>query len=190
MYAIDRFDPGRAVQFATFAVPTISGEIKRHFRDRGWMVRVPRELQELNTRLVRAREALTRELGRSPTLDELADRAGATTERVVEAISAGETYRVMSLDEPLAEDGVPTLDVIGGCDANFERAEQRVLLHGGLERLPPREREILRLRFYEGLTQREIAEAVGISQMHVSRLIRRSIKILRATLAERVAEAA
>ena len=178
--AIDRFDPGRAVQFATFAVPTISGEIKRHFRDRGWMVRVPRELQELNTRLVRAREALTRELGRS----------GATTERVVEAISAGETYRVMSLDEPLAEDGVPTLDVIGGCDANFERAEQRVLLHGGLERLPPREREILRLRFYEGLTQREIAEAVGISQMHVSRLIRRSIKILRATLAERVAEAA
>jgi len=102
------------VQFATFAVPTISGEIKRHFRDRGWMVRVPRELQELNTRLVRAREALTRELGRSPTLDELADRAGATTERVVEAISAGETYRVMSLDEPLAEDGVPTLDVIGG----------------------------------------------------------------------------
>jgi RNA polymerase sigma-B factor len=113
-----------------------------------------------------------------------------SAEQVVEAISAGDTYRVMSLDEPTAEDGLTALDVLGGCDTNFERAEQRMLLDGGLERLAPREREILRLRFYEGLTQREIADAIGISQMHVSRLIRRSIEVLRVTLAERQARAA
>ena len=176
--AIDRFDLDREVKFATFAVPTIAGEIKRHFRDRGWMLRVPREVQELNARLSRTRETLTRDLGRSPTVDQ-----------VVEALSAGEAYRMMSLDEPLA-DGVGALDAIGQPDEGFERTEQRLMLRRGFDELAPREREILRLRFFEGLTQREIADEVGISQMHVSRLIRRSVDALRETIAPPVATAA
>jgi RNA polymerase sigma-B factor len=187
--AIDRFDLDREVKFATFAVPTIAGEIKRHFRDRGWMLRVPREVQELNARLTRTREALTRDLGRSPTVDELAEGAHATVDQVVEALSAGEAYRMMSLDEPLA-DGVGALEAIGEPDAGFERAEQRLMLRRGFDELAPREREILRLRFFEGLTQREIADEVGISQMHVSRLIRRSVDALRDTILAPVARAA
>jgi RNA polymerase sigma-B factor len=180
--AIDRFDLSRDVRFATFAVPTIAGELKRHFRDRGWMIRVPREVQELSARLVGAREALTHDLQRSPTVGELAQRAGATYEQVLEALGAGDAYRALSLDEPLS-DGVGPLDSLGSNDVNFERAEQRLLLRSGFDGLAPREREILRLRFYEGLTQREIAEHVGISQMHVSRLIRRSVEALREQLA-------
>jgi RNA polymerase sigma-B factor len=179
--AIDRFDLDREVKFATFAVPTIAGEIKRHFRDRGWMLRVPREVQELNARLSRTREALTRDLGRAPTVEELAAGSGASVDQVVEAISAGEAYRMMSLDEPLA-DGVGALDAIGEPDEGFERTEQRLMLRRGFDELAPREREILRLRFFEGLTQREIADEVGISQMHVSRLIRRSVDSLRDTI--------
>jgi len=179
--AIDRFDLDREVKFATFAVPTIAGEIKRHFRDRGWMLRVPRDVQELNARLTRTREALTRDLGRSPTVEELAAGAKATVDQVVEALSAGEAYRMMSLDEPLA-DGVGALEAIGQHDEGFERTEQRLLLRSGFDELAPREREILRLRFFEGLTQREIADEVGISQMHVSRLIRRSVDALRETI--------
>jgi RNA polymerase sigma-B factor len=186
--AIDRFDLDRDVKFATFAVPTIAGEIKRHFRDRGWMLRVPRDLQELNARLTRTREALTRDLGRSPSVAELAAGAGAGVERVVEALSAGDTYRMMSLDEPQA-DGFGALDALGEPDEGFERTEQRLMLRRGFDELAPREREILRLRFFEGLTQREIADEVGISQMHVSRLIRRSVDSLRDTI-EPVATAA
>jgi RNA polymerase sigma-B factor len=180
--AIDRFDLSRDVRFATFAVPTISGELKRHFRDRGWMMRVPRDVQELSARLTRAREALTHDLQRSPTVGELAARAGATYEQVLEALGAGDAYRALSLDEPLADGGGP-LESLGSDDANFERAEQRLMLRSGFDGLPAREREILRLRFYEGLTQREIADLVGISQMHVSRLIRRSVDALREQLA-------
>jgi RNA polymerase sigma-B factor len=187
--AIDRFDLDREVKFATFAVPTIAGEIKRHFRDRGWMLRVPREVQELNARLARTREALTRDLGRSPTVDELAAGSGSSVDQVVEALSAGEAYRMMSLDEPLA-DGVGALEAIGEHDMGFERTEQRLMLRRGFDELAPREREILRLRFFEGLTQREIADEVGISQMHVSRLIRRSVDALRDTILAPVATAA
>jgi RNA polymerase sigma-B factor len=187
--AIDRFDLDREVKFATFAVPTIAGEIKRHFRDRGWMLRVPREVQELNARLTRTRETLTRDLGRSPSVEELASGSGATVDQVVEAISAGDAYRMMSLDEPLA-DGAGPLDAIGGPDEGFERTEQRLLLRCGFDELAPREREILRLRFYEGLTQREIADEVGISQMHVSRLIRRSVEALREVIVPPMARAA
>jgi RNA polymerase sigma-B factor len=187
--AIDRFDLDREVKFATFAVPTIAGEIKRHFRDRGWMLRVPREVQELNARLSRTREALTRELGRSPTVDELAAGSGSTVDQVVEALSAGEAYRMMSLDEPLS-DGVGALEAIGEPDEGYERAEQRLMLRRGFDDLAPREREILRLRFFEGLTQREIADEVGISQMHVSRLIRRSVDALRDSIIAPVATAA
>jgi RNA polymerase sigma-B factor len=186
--AIDRFDISRDVRFATFAVPTIAGELKRHFRDRGWMLRVPRDIQELCARVVRCRETLSRELGRSPTVPEVANTLGASVEQVLEALRAGDAYRMMSLDEPLA-DGAGALEAIGGDDAGFELAEHRVLLRRGLDGLGEREREIVRLRFYEGLTQREIARAVGVSQMHVSRLIRRSIDAMRDTI-EPVARAA
>jgi RNA polymerase sigma-B factor len=186
--AIDRFDVSRDVRFATFAVPTIAGELKRHFRDRGWMLRVPRDIQELSARVVRSREVLTRELGRSPTVPEVADALGTGVEQVLDALRAADAYRMMSLDEPLAE-GAGALDAIGGDDEGYELAEHRVLLRRGLDRLGEREREIVRLRYYEGLTQREIARAVGVSQMHVSRLIRRSIDAMRDTI-EPVARAA
>jgi RNA polymerase sigma-B factor len=186
--AIDRFDVSRDVRFATFAVPTIAGELKRHFRDRGWMLRVPRDIQELSARVTRCRDALTREIGRSPTVEEVARTLGAGVEQVLEALRAADAYRMMSLDEPLAE-GAGALDAIGADDGGFELAEHRVLLSRGFDELGPREREILRLRYYEGLTQREIAHAVGVSQMHVSRLIRRSIDAMRASI-EPVARAA
>jgi RNA polymerase sigma-B factor len=179
--AIERFDLDRDVRFTTFAVPTIAGEIKRHFRDRGWMIRVPRDVQELSARLTVTRDRLTRELGRSPTVEQLAKAAHAGLEQVLEALSAADAYRALSLDEPLGE-GIEALDAIGGDDLGFERVEQRHLLRSGLTHLPAREREILHLRFYEGLTQREIADRVGVSQMHVSRLIRRSIESLRKRL--------
>jgi RNA polymerase sigma-B factor len=186
--AIDRFDVSREVRFATFAVPTIAGELKRHFRDRGWMLRVPREIQELSARVVRSREALTRELGRSPTVPEVATALGASVEQVLDAVCAADAYRMMSLDEPLA-DGAGALEAIGGDDEGFALAEHRVMLSPGLAGLGDREREIVRLRYYEGLTQREIARAVGVSQMHVSRLIRRSIDAMRDSI-EPVARAA
>jgi RNA polymerase sigma-B factor len=186
--AIDRFDVSRDVRFATFAVPTIAGELKRHFRDRGWMLRVPRDIQELSARVVRGREVLTRELGRSPTVPEVAEALGTGVEQVLDALRAADAYRMMSLDEPLAE-GAGALEAIGGDDEGYALAEHRVLLRRGLDRLGEREREIVRLRYYEGLTQREIARAVGVSQMHVSRLIRRSIDSMRDTI-EPVARAA
>ena len=168
-------DLDREVKFATFAVPTIAGEIKRHFRDRGWMLRVPRDVQELNARLTRTRETLTRDLGRSPTVEELAAGSRATVDQVVEALSAGEAYRMMSLDEPLA-DGIGALEAIGETDQGFERTEQRLMLRRGFDELAPREREI--------------ADEVGISQMHVSRLIRRSVDALRDTIVAPMATAA
>jgi len=186
--AIDRFDVSRDVRFATFAVPTIAGELKRHFRDRGWMLRVPRDVQELSARVSRCREALTRELGRSPTVEEVATTLGASVEAVLDALRAADAYRMMSLDEPLAE-GAGALEAIGGDDEGYALAEHRVMLRRGLEGLGAREREIVRLRYYEGLTQREIARAVGVSQMHVSRLIRRSIDAMRDSI-EPVARAA
>jgi len=160
--AIERFDLDRDVRFTTFAVPTIAGEIKRHFRDRGWMIRVPRDVQELSARLSMTRDRLTREVGRSPTVGELADAAHAGVEQVLEALGAADAYRTLSLDEPLG-DGLEALDSIGGDDDGFERVEQRHMLRSGL-------------------TQREIAERIGVSQMHVSRLIRRSIESLRERL--------
>ena len=184
--AIDRFDVGRDVRFATFAVPTIAGEIKRHFRDRGWMLRVPREVQELSSRVSRARERFAADTGRSPTIAELAAATKATEEQVLEAIAARDAYRALSLDAPVEEMGA-ALEALGERDAGYDLVEQRVLLRGGLGELDPREREILRLRFFEGLTQREIAQRIGISQMHVSRLIRRSVDDLRRHLAVPVA---
>jgi RNA polymerase sigma-B factor len=182
--AIDRFDVTRDVRFATFAVPTIAGELKRHFRDRGWMLRVPREIQELSARVTRCREALTREHGRSPTVGQVAAALGESTERILDALRAADAYRMMSLDEPvIGGDGGGVLDAVGGEDQGFVRAEERAMLQTGLEVLAPREREILMLRYVDGMTQREIARAVGVSQMHVSRLIRRSVDSMRDTIA-------
>jgi RNA polymerase sigma-B factor len=176
--AIDRFDLSRDVRFATYAVPTIAGELKRHFRDRGWMMRVPRDVQELSGRIGVVRERLVHDLSRSPTVAELARATGADEDRVAEALAAAEAYRMLSLDQPFL-DGTGPLEAIGDDDHGYERAEARAMLADGLHELAPREREIVRLRYYEGLTQREIAEHIGISQMHVSRLIRRTVQQLR-----------
>jgi RNA polymerase sigma-B factor len=180
--AIDRFDLSRDVRFATYAVPTIAGELKRHFRDRGWMMRVPRDVQELSGRIGIVRERLVHDLARSPTVSELATATASDEERVLEALAAGEAYRTLSLDQPF-QDGTGPLEALGDDDLGFERAEARAMLADGLHELAPREREIVRLRFFEGLTQREIAEHIGISQMHVSRLIRRTVQQLRDRIA-------
>jgi RNA polymerase sigma-B factor len=184
--AIDRFDLSRDVRFATYAVPTIAGELKRHFRDRGWMMRVPREVQELSGKIGIARERLVHDLARSPTVAELARATASDEDRVMEALAAAEAYRTLSLDQPF-QDGTGPLEAIGDDDLGFERAEARAMLAEGLHELAPREREIVRLRFFEGLTQREIAEQIGISQMHVSRLIRRTVQQLRDRIAMPVA---
>ncbi|MDX6725567.1 MAG: polymerase sigma-B factor [Baekduia sp.] len=175
--AIDRFDLRRDVRFATYAVPTIAGELKRHFRDRGWMIRVPRDVQELSGRIGVVRERLVCDLSRSPTAKELARAMDCGEERVLEALAAAEAYRTLSLDQPF-QDGTGPLEALGDDDLGYERAEARAMLAPGLHQLGPREREIVRLRFFEGLTQREIAERIGISQMHVSRLIRRTMQQL------------
>ena len=177
--AIDRFDPSRGLEFSTFAFPTILGELKRYFRDLGWTVRVPRELQELTLRLDKLRDTLTGELGRSPTVAELAARADTTVDQVIEAISAGSAHHPDSLDRPLSEDGDLAIDVVAAHDdPGFVRAENAAVVEGLLPRLSEREREILKLRFEQDLTQAEIGERLGISQMHVSRLIRQSIATL------------
>jgi RNA polymerase sigma-B factor len=179
MKAIDRFDLDRGLAFSSFAVPTIVGELERHFRDQGWMVRVPRSLQELTLRIDRLSHELTGELGRSPTAAELAARTGASVEDVLEAITAGSAHYPDSLDQPMTEDGDSGLDLLPAPDqAGFERVENAMVIDGLLARLPERKQLILRLRFAEDLTQSEIAERLGISQMHVSRLIRDALATL------------
>jgi RNA polymerase sigma-B factor len=180
--AIQRFDASRELRLSTFAVPTILGEIKRHFRDRVWSLRVPRDLQELNARLAKELERMTNRLGRSPTVEELAAAAHTTVERVLDAMQGAQAFSAISLDEPAGEGGASTSDLLGAEDEAYAQAERRELLRRGMGALPAREREILRLRFFSGLTQREIAEQVGISQMHVSRLIRRSLDTMRDTI--------
>jgi RNA polymerase sigma-B factor len=180
--AIDRFDLSRELKLSTFAVPTVLGEIKRHFRDRVWSLRVPRDLQELNARLSKEVERMTNRLGRSPTVEELAAATHTSVERVLDAMQGAQAYAAVSLDEPTGEGRQATAETLGTEDEAFAQAERRELLRLGLDALPPREQEILRLRFFAGLTQREIAERVGISQMHVSRLIRRSLETMRDTL--------
>jgi RNA polymerase sigma-B factor len=176
--AVDRFDVSRDLRFSTFAVPTILGEIRRHFRDRAWSVRVSRGIQELNARVVREADRLSGRLGRSPTIDELAKATESTSEQVLEALQGAQAYNTVPLEEPIGEDG-EAVERFGAEDPAFAVAEQRLELARGLDALPPRERQIVLLRFFEGLTQREIADRVGISQMHVSRLLRRSIERMR-----------
>jgi RNA polymerase sigma-B factor len=181
--AVDRFDPERGLEFSTFAVPTIVGELKRHFRDKSWAVRVPRRLQELHLRLGPAVSELTHELGRSPTIPEIADRLATTTEDVLEAMEAGRAYRSSSLDATVGgEDGEPAVPLsarIGDADANMVLVDDHSQLASLIRDLPERERTILVLRFYDGLTQSQIAERIGISQMHVSRLLARTLDQLR-----------
>src|SRR3954469_9754541 len=176
--AVDRFDPAREVAFSSFAVPTILGELKRHFRDKGWSVRVPRDLQDLALRLDRTQEELSRELGRAPTPAEVAGRLDVSEEDVLEAREAAHAYRAVSLDRPRTEDddaGPAVADAMGGDDPGFRRAEDAATVDQLLRVLAPREREVLRLRFSEDLTQQEIGDRIGVSQMHVSRLIRQAI---------------
>ena len=182
--AIDRFELARDVSLATYATPNVVGEIKRHFRDKGWAVRVPRALQELNASMSGAIERLTVKLSRSPTVAEIAAELETTPEQVLEALEVGSAYSTVSLSSgPSGEEELDPLETIGSEDEEFERSEQRAALAPALERLPAREREILRMRFEEGLPQTQIAQRVGLSQMHVSRLIRKSLAVMREELA-------
>jgi RNA polymerase sigma-B factor len=184
--AVDRFDPGREVEFSTYATHTIVGELKRHFRDKGWAVRAPRRMQELYLRLGNVIGILSQELGRSPTVPELAAEAGVSEEEVLEALEAGQAYRSTSIDAPgsagavgAGEEGETLATQLGDYDPELVEAERRAELSPLIAQLPEREQTILFLRFFEGLTQSEIANQLGISQMHVSRLLARSLEQLR-----------
>jgi RNA polymerase sigma-B factor len=185
--AIDRFDLERGVELTTYATPNIIGEIKRHFRDKGWSVRVPRGLQELNVQISKLVEQLTVQLGRSPTIPELAEAAGVEEEAVLEALESGRAYSSVSLSPGGGsdEDGeLDPLESLGTEEHEYEISEDRAVLAPGFKVLDERERQILHLRFFRGMTQSQIAEQVGISQMHVSRLIRRSLEKIREEIAE------
>ena len=188
--AIDRFDIDRGVELTTYATPNIIGEIKRHSRDHGWAVRVPRGLQELSIQLMRVVEQLTGELSRSPTIAELAEATGASEEDVLEALETGRAYSPLSLSVSSSgdDDELDPLESLGSDDHEYEVSEDRAVLEPGLRVLDERERMILQLRFYEGLTQSQIAQRVGISQMHVSRLIRRALEKARNEIAPELDE--
>jgi RNA polymerase sigma-B factor len=178
--ALDRYDPSRGIAFTSFAVPTILGELKRYFRDLGWSVRVPRALQELAVRVDLAVEDLTRELGRTPTTDQLARRCGVSLERVLEARALGSAHFADSLDRPQREDDdEPKGSLLGGEDRGFEDVEQAFDVQRMLAGLPERDAVVVRLRFEQDMVQREIAARVGLSQMQVSRLLTQAINTLR-----------
>ncbi len=181
--AVERFDPGRGLEFSTFATPTIVGELKRHFRDKGWAVRVPRRVQELHLRMGTVVNNLSQELGRSPTIPEIAKRAEVSVDEVLEAMEAGRAYRFSSIDAPTGDDedraASPAATQLGEDDTGLEEVEQRMLLSPLIASLPKREQMIIHLRFFRGMTQSEIASRLGISQMHVSRLLARSLAQLR-----------
>ncbi len=181
--AIDRFDADRGVEFSTYATPTIVGEIKRYFRDKGWAIRVPRRLQELRLHIGKATADLSHRLGRSPTTLELATEVGCSVEEIVEGIESGNAYSTLSLDATdETDDAVPMLAAIGVEDENLEHVEIRETLKPLLDGLAPRERKILLLRFFKNRTQTEIAEEIGVSQMHVSRLLTRTLAHLRSSM--------
>jgi RNA polymerase sigma-B factor len=185
--AVDRFDPSFQVRFTTFAVPTIVGELRRHFRDRTWSMRVSRRLKDLHLELKAASEHLAHDLGRSPTVDELADALDCTPEDVLEALEAGAAYRATSLTAGLgSEEGEEMIP--GAPDEELEDTSLRVLLKDALSTLPERERRVIYLRFYLGLTQSEIAEEIGVSQVHVSRILRSTLSHLGDELGDEAAE--
>ena len=182
--SIDRFDLERAVEFSTYATPTIIGEIKRYFRDKGWAIRVPRRLQELRMQIGAATAELTQSLGRSPTPRELAGAIGCSVEEIVEGIESSNAYSTLSLDatDDSEDAGGSMLDAIGVMDENLEHVEIRESLKPLLDALEPREKKILLLRFFKNRTQTQIAEEIGVSQMHVSRLLTRTLDQLRTSL--------
>ncbi len=178
--AIDRYELEREVALTTYATPNVVGEIKRHFRDKGWAIRVPRALQELNGKMGPTIERLTSRLGRSPSIAEIAAEFETSPEQVLEALEAGSAYSPQSLSAGPGVDGdLDPMETIGSLDEEYERTDDRTSLEPALAGLPRREQDILRMRFEEGLTQTQIADEVGISQMHVSRLIRRSLDRMR-----------
>jgi RNA polymerase sigma-B factor len=181
--AIDRFDPTRGISFAAFATPTIVGELKRHFRDRGWSVRVPRRLQENTLKIRRTMPDLAQTLGRSPTVAELAEASAMSEDDVLEASEALLAYSATSLDMPLGDE-VTLGETLADSGGDLEIAEEWADLAPHIARLPDRERTILALRFFRGLTQTEIAEEIGLSQMHVSRLLGRALGTLRVALTQ------
>ncbi|MFC8455125.1 SigB/SigF/SigG family RNA polymerase sigma factor [Kitasatospora sp. NPDC057223] len=181
--SVDRFDHERGVEFSTYATPTIVGEIKRHFRDKGWAVRVPRRLQELRLSLTTATSELSQRHGRSPTVHELAEHLGISEEDVLEGLESANAYSTLSLDVPDSDDESPAVaDTLGTTDEALEGVEYRESLKPLLAQLPPREQKILVLRFFRNMTQSQIATEVGISQMHVSRLLARTLAQLREKL--------
>ena len=185
--AVDRFEPERGVEFSTFATPTVVGEIKRHFRDKGWAIRVPRRLQELRIAISRATAELGQSTGRSPTVAELAAHLGVTEEEILEGLESAQAYATLSLDATVgdgSEEGASLADTLGAHDPKLAEVEARQTVDPLLGSLPPRERSIVQMRFYENMTQAQIAERVGISQMHVSRLLAKSLAQMRTSLAD------
>ena len=177
--AIDRFDPGREVQFSTYAAATIVGELKRHFRDKGWALRVPRRLQELAVRINRSLPDLTQSLGRSPTIPELSAHLDVSTDDIAEAMDAVQAYSTTSLDAPAGEDAPAPVDSLSSDDPSIELLDEWSSIAPAVAELSPRDRRVLFLRFFRGLTQSEIAEDVGVSQMHVSRILTQTLEGLR-----------
>ncbi|SCE78065.1 SigB/SigF/SigG family RNA polymerase sigma factor [Micromonospora mirobrigensis] len=183
--AVDHFDPDRGIDFTGYAIPTVIGEIKRYFRDRTWAVRVPRRLQELRLTITEANGTLTHSLGRAPTVADIAAHLDLTEETVLEGLEGARAYRATSLSTPTGADGSMELgDTLGAEDHELALAETRIALGPALAALPERERKILSLRFHGNLTQAQIAERIGVSQMHVSRLITRALATLRGHLAD------
>src|SRR3954464_1780533 len=178
MKAIDGFDLSRDVRFSSYATPTVLGEIKRHFRDRTWALHVPRGTQELQLKVAKARDDLTHDLGRSPTVSELAGKVESSMEDVLDALQSAQAHPTRSFDAPAGEDST-LAESLGSADPELVRAEMRVLLDSAFDVLSDRDREILRLRFEEDMTQTEISERIGVSQMQVSRLIRQALARLR-----------
>ena len=181
--AIDRFDLNRDVQFSTYAAVTIVGELKRHFRDKGWAVRVPRRLQEIGLRINSVLPELSQELGRSPTIDEIAARCDASSEEVLEAMEASQAYSTSTLDAPATEEGAAPIEVLGTDDPSMAVLEEWASVAPAVRDLPQRERTVLYLRFFRGMTQSEIAKEIGVSQMHVSRILAQTLRTLRSAVA-------
>ena len=183
--AVDRFDVDRGVEFTSYAIPTIVGEMRRHFRDKAWAMHVPRRLKELSLRLSRTLDELTTELGRSPTIAELAQATGVDEEDVVDALDSANAYTTRSLHAPFEDGGDDSLsDKLGTEETGYAEVEDGALVAAGLEALDERERQIVELRFFEELTQSQIAAEIGISQMHVSRLLRRALATMRGRIEE------
>jgi RNA polymerase sigma-B factor len=183
--AVDRFDVDRGVDFPSYAIPTIVGEIRRHFRDKAWAMHVPRRLKELSLRLSRTLDDLTTELGRSPTIAELAKATGVEEEDVVDALDSTNAYTTRSLHAPFEEGGDDSLaDKLGTEETGYAEVEDGALVAAGLDALDDRERQIVELRFFEEMTQSQIAAEIGISQMHVSRLLRRALATMRGRIEE------